>query len=246
MKSLGNCPVLLDNSCTVQNRLLRSLSPTDFKQLQPYLTPTPLHLREVLVRAGEPIRQVHFIEAGIVSVLATLADGSQLEVGLFGREGMSGAAVLLGADQTPHLCFVQVPGSALRVETEVLRELMADSRTLHMALLKFVQALTIQTAHTAVANGNYNIQERLARWLLMCRDRLDTNELPVTHEFLAMMLAVRRSGVTLAIQMLEGVGVIRAERGRVTILKRAKLEQIADGSYGPPEEEYERLIGSFR
>jgi len=246
MDGLETCPVLLHGGCTVQNRLLRSLARSDFELLEPHLTPMRLHLRQVLVAAGEPIRQVCFIEAGIVSVLATLADGSELEVGLIGREGMCGTAVLLGADRTPHLSFVQVVGSALSIEADVLTQALGRSPTLHMALLRFVQALAVQTAHTAVANGNYNIQERLARWLLMCRDRLDTNELPVTHEFLAMMLAVRRSGVTLAIQMLEGVGVVRAERGRITIVKRAKLEQIADGSYGPPEAEYERLIGPFR
>jgi CRP-like cAMP-binding protein len=111
--------------------------------------------------------------------------------------------------------------------------------------LRYVEAFQVQVAHTALSHGSYTIEERLARWLLMCHDRLDGDDLPLVHEFLALMLGVRRSGVTLALQILEGAGVIHAKRGLITVHDRAKLQEIAGGSYGVPEVEYRRLIGEF-
>jgi hypothetical protein len=156
---------------------------------------------------------------------------------------MSATSLLLGVDQTPQEMFMQVPGVGLRIEAAAFTAALRQSPSLHASLLKYIQTFTIQTAHTAVSNGSYTIEERLARWLLMCHDRLDTDDLPLTHDFLAIMLAVRRSGVTVAVQTLEGAGMIKGHRGRVTILDRAKLLETANGSYGPPEAEYERLIG---
>lgn len=231
---------------TVQNRLLRSLSPTDFALLLPELEPVQLDVRHVLVTPDQPIEFVYFIERGIGSVVATATDGSRLEVGLFGRDGVSGTSLFLGVDRIPHETFMQVGGAGLRIPADKILALLGDSPTLATSMLKFVQVFTIQTAHTAVANGCYTIEERLARRLLMSHDRVDGDELPLTHEFLAIMLAVRRSGVTVATQVLEGERIIKAERGRITVLDRSGLEKTAGGSYGVPEAEYERLIGPLR
>jgi hypothetical protein len=155
---------------------------------------------------------------------------------------MGGTAVLLGTDRTPHEHFCQVPGSARRMRSDDLRQAIRQSPSLHLLLLRYVQTFQVQTAYTALSNGGYNIEERLARWLLMCHDRLDGDDLPLTHEFLSIMLGVRRSGVTLAIQILEGAKIITARRGLLSVLNRAKLEAVAGDSYGQPEAEYGRLV----
>jgi CRP-like cAMP-binding protein len=228
---------------TVRNRLLRTLSPEDFGLLRPHLAPVAIDRSDVLIEANEPIEHIHFPEAGIASIVANTEDGRRIEVGVYGREGMSGTAVLLGADRTPHENFYQVAGSALTMSSDDLRAALRRSPSLQGLLLRYVQAFQVQTAYTALSNGGYSIEERLARWLLMCHDRIDGDELPLTHEFLGIMLGVRRSSVTLATQVLEGAQVIEARRGRLKILNRAKLEEIAGDSYGPPEAEYARLIG---
>ena len=230
---------------SVQNRLLRYMSADDFALLQPGLETTTLDLRFVLAAPNRTIEHVYFLEQGVASIVATAVDGSRLEVGLFGRDGVSGTSLFLGVDQTPHETFLQVAGCGLRIDAEAALRAVGRSDTLHTLLMKYVQVLAVQTAHTAVANGGYTIEQRLARWLLMTHDRLEGDELPLTHEFLAIMLAVRRSGVTVATQVLEGQGIIKAERGRITILDRGRLEDAAGGSYGVPEAEYRRLIGPW-
>ena len=226
----------------IRNLLLRALSPHDLGILQPHLELVALKRGDVLIQPHEPIEHVWFFETGIGSVVANTNDGRRIEVGIVGRDGMVGVAVLLGADRTPHESFVQVPGSAWRLRSDDLRLAIRQSPSLHQLLLRYVQAFQVQTAHTALSNGGYNIEERLARWLLMCHDRVDGDDLPLTHEFLSIMLGVRRSGVTLAIQILEGAKIIKAQRGLLTILNRAKLEEIAGDSYGLPEAEYARLM----
>jgi CRP-like cAMP-binding protein len=175
--------------------------------------------------------------------VATSDDGRRLEVGLYGREGMSGTTLVLGSDRTPHEHFYQVEGSAVLVGADELSGAIERSRPLNRLLLRYVQAFQTQITYTALSNGTYTIGERLARWLLMCHDRVDGDELPLTHEFLGLMLGVRRSSVTVALQTLEGAQVISARRGQLHILDRSKLEDIAGDSYGRSEAEYVRLIG---
>jgi CRP-like cAMP-binding protein len=138
---------------------------------------------------------------------------------------------------------MQVTGHGLKVPANVLLNLTAQSPSLKDFFLRYVHSCEIQLAQSALANARYNMNERLARWLLMCHDRLDSIDLPLTHEFLALMMGVRRSGVTNEIHVLEGLHAIRATRGNVRILDRRKLEEIAAGCYGVAETEYERLLG---
>ena len=203
--------------------------------------------RAVIVSyADEPTRQVYFFEDCIASQVASLDENSRTEVGLVGREGMSGSSVILEAGQSPHEVFIQVgPGKALAIEAHALRDAMDASPTLRRMLLRFVHCYMIQTARTAVSNSHNSVGERLSRWLLMCHDRIDGDDLVLTHEFMAIMLAVRRAGVTVALHELEGAGLIRSKRGVVTITNRAGLEQFAGACYGVPEAEYRRLIGPF-
>src|SRR4051794_6009697 len=158
-------------------------------------------------------------------------------------EFVSGTPILLGTDRTPHECFIQVPGTGLRIGTDDLRRAVTASVSLQQHLLRYVQALTLQTAQTALANGCCKVEERLARWLLMCHDRVDGDGLSTTHEFLSVMLGVRRTGVTEMLKVFDDRGLISTQRGQVTVLDRVGLEGVAGDSYGVPEAEYSRLIG---
>ncbi len=232
---------------TLHNRLLRALSADDFGLVQPHLREVALKQGDVLIEPNEPIEHVHFPEHGISSIVTTTAhEGRRIEVGIYGREGMSGTSLVLGADRTPHEHFYQVAGSALVIGADELGGAIRQSASLNRLLLRYVQAFQVQIAYTALSNGTYTIEERLARWLLMCHDRLPGDQIELTHDVMAMMLAVRRSGVTVATQVLEASRIIKAERGRITVLDREKLEEVADDNYGAPELEYERLIGPWR
>src|SRR3954471_17799138 len=226
---------------STRNRLLSALNRDDFDLLQPDLEPVALELRQWLIEAGEPIQQVYFPEHGIVSILADTSQG-RIEVGLIGPEGMAGLPVVLGIERSPHGYMVQAAGEALRIAAPDLRTALRHSPSLQVGFLRYAHALMVQTAQTAYANAGFTIEARLARWILMTDDRLDRGDLPLTHDFLSMMLGVRRPGVTLAVQMLEGGGLIRATRGRIRVLDRTKLEEVADDAYGVAEAEYARVM----
>ncbi len=227
----------------LQNRLLLALSVGDFTLVEPQLERVLLPVGTRLVEPNTPIEHVYFLEQGIASVVAATSQDRRIEVGIIGREGLTGIPVLLGTDCTPHECFIQTPGEGLRIRADDLRRAMAGSASLHHYLLRFVQAFMIQMGQTALSNGSHVIEQRLARWLLMCHDRVDGDELSTTHEFLSLMLGVRRAGVTQTLQVLEDQGLISAKRGQITVVNRAKLEAVAGDSYGVPEAEYARLIG---
>jgi CRP-like cAMP-binding protein len=230
----------------VLNRLLAAMTPDDFARLQPHLQPLQLNLKDVIVEADVPIEHVHFIESGLASVIAVTSDGERAEVGHVGREGMSPLSLIHGVGRSANLTLIQAPGMAMRMPAAAFRDAFEASPSLRGLLLRYAQAFLVQVEHAALANGRYSIQERLARWLLMCHDRLDTDDMPMTHEFLALMLGVRRPGVTEAIHLLEGVQIVRGRRGHVQVLDRARLEEVAGGCYGTPEREYARLVGPAR
>jgi CRP-like cAMP-binding protein len=195
-----------------------------------------------LIKPHEPIQHLFFPEVGFSSITTSGSEG-RIEVGIIGREGLVGAMpVLLGSDRTPHEQFIQNAGEMLRIETPALCAAISESASLHKLLLRSIQVQFVQTAQTAYANATYTLDVRLARWLLMCQDRLDGDDLQITHEFLSMMLGTTRSSTTLAVQGLEGHRLIRARRGRITILDRETMKAVADDGYGPPEAEFARLI----
>lgn len=239
-------PMLELPHSSVRNRLLAALPPGDFALIRPRLEPVSLSQSEVIIQAHAPIEHIYFLEAGVTSVVTRTERGRRIEIGLVGRDGFAGVPVLLGTDRTPHETFMQIGGSALRLGTDAFRHVLEQSPALQKLLLRFVQVFHLQTAQTAACNGSHSVGRRLARWLLMCHDRVDGDELPLTHEFIAVMLAVRRPGVTEALQMLEAEQAIRAERRNIVVLDRRKLEVTAGDGYGVPEAEYERLIGPLR
>src|SRR3954463_14274397 len=210
---------------STRNRLLFALNRDDFDLLQPDLEPVALELCQWLIEAGEPIQQVYFPEHGIVSILADTSQG-RIEVGLIGPEGMAGLPVVLGIERSPHGYMVQAAGEALRIPAQDLRTALRQSSSLQAGFLRYAYALMVQTAQTAYANAGFTIEARLARWILMTDDRLDRDELPLTHDFPSMMLGVRRPGVTIAVQNLESIRLIRAKRGSISVLDRAGLEAL--------------------
>lgn len=184
----------------------------------------------------------YFIEAGVVSVIADLEGKMAVELGIIGSEGMVGLNIVYGDAQDPYHTVMQVEGSAIRIEAERLRRLLDENEQARRVLLRFARAFSIQVASTALANGRSRLDERLARWLLMVSDRVGST-FAITHEFISVMLGVRRSGVTLAVQILEGKGFIRATRGSISIVDRNGLKAAANGAYGFAELHYARLLG---
>ena len=231
---------------SVGNALLRYCTADDFALLQPFLSRTHLELRMPLYEPNQPIHYVYFPEGGVCSIVAEQEAGDKVEVGLFGYEGMSGAPVILGAGQSPQASMIQINGApGFQIGAADFIAACDRSGPLLKLMLRFVQAMNVQAASTAAANAHYALLERLARWLLMCHDRVDGDHLDLTHDFMSMMLAVRRSSVTVTLHTLEGTQAIRAVRGTVTVLDRNRLEEIAGESYGEAETEYRRLIGPF-
>jgi CRP-like cAMP-binding protein len=228
---------------SIGNRLLASLSANEFASLQPHLEPVSLDIRRVLIEPNTPIGYVYFPEAGMSSVTNN-SSGGKIEVGVVGREGMIGLPIVLGIDRTPYEHFMQIAGHGWRIAVLDLERAMSQNNSLHRHLLRYAQASHVQVSETAFANANSDVEARLARWLLMCHDRVEDDDIPLTHEFIAMMLGVRRPGVTVALHVLEGMQVIRAKRGLITVLDREKLEELAEDAYGLSETEYTRLMGT--
>jgi CRP-like cAMP-binding protein len=230
------------SSNSQRNHLLAALPRGDLDLLLPHLESLDVEVRHSMEERAKPIRHIYFMEEGIASVVATAGDGKEVEVGLIGREGMTGMFVLMGNHQSPHQTYIQVRGRAQRMPVANFREAMEASGTLRSLLLRYVQAFTIQTTHTAIANARASVEQRLARWVLMAHDRVEGDELPLTHEFLSLMLAVRRPGVTVAVNELEGRGLLQANRGHLRIQDRKGIEKVAGGYYGVPEAELRRLM----
>jgi CRP-like cAMP-binding protein len=244
-RQYGSCPKGKSHvtQSIYKNSLLIGMAPDDLNLLRRHLERVPMELRFQFEFPDKPVPHVYFLEHGLGSVLASGREDRQIEVGVLGRESVSGPSVILGDGRSPYATFMQVAGFGLRIESDRLRGAMDESIGLRLFLTKAAYAFTVQVAYTALANGHAKIEERLARWLLMCQDRLEGNQMPLTHEFLSLMLGVRRAGVTEAAQSLEQKGLIRSERGAITVVHRGGLKHLAGGLYGVPEREYERLTG---
>lgn len=225
----------------LRNRLIASLSKEDAELLIPQLKPIEYKVRHSFFKAHQPIKTIVFPESGFASVVATSPSGESLEVGVIGSEGLIGVPVILGLNRSPHESYAQVAGHGFQIRSDSLWATMKRSWPLADVLLKFAYAFLVQVAHSALANGRFSVEERLARWLLMAHDRAEGDDVALTHEFLSMMLGVRRAGVTTALHNLERKRVVRATRGHILISDRSGLERIAGACYGVPESELARV-----
>lgn len=226
----------------VKNLLLHAMDAWSFSLLAPALEPVTLPAKRVLGTAGAKIEWAYFLDDGMLSIVSQRSRQRDVEMGVIGLEGMSGVSLLLGDAVASSATNVQIAGHGWRVSAKNLMSAVRASPALQDLLLLYARALEIQTASTIVANARGNVEQRLARWLLMSHDRTDGDRLEITHAFLATMLAARRPGVTVALHLLEGRHLIRSLRGLVIILDRAGLEVAANGNYGDAEREYQRLF----
>jgi CRP-like cAMP-binding protein len=225
-----------------KNRLLAALSATDFAELADDLHPVALPKKQVLYEVGEPLDQIYFIEEGLASVLTTMEDGDSSEVGMVGPEGLIGVSALLGGSVSAQQVVVQLPGAAQRIAAATCKAVFESNPRVRRVLLRFVEDLLNLSAQTAACNRLHSVEQRTARWLLMASDRIASNVLPLTQEFLAAMLGVRRSGVSEAAGELQRSGLIRHQRGEITIIDRAGLQKTACECYGHDRRRVDRLL----
>jgi CRP-like cAMP-binding protein len=224
---------------TGRNRILAALPPEDFDRFSPALQPVPLSLRQVIHDVSSPIEHVYFVEQGVGSILTIMADSSAIEVGMVGSEGMVGVSAVLGSATAGQRVIVQIPGTALRMDAARCKAAFDESMAVRMAVLRFASALMNLSAQTAACNRLHSIEQRFARWVLMAHDRIQSDIMPMTHEFLASMLGVRRAGVTVTAGELQRSGLIRYHHGRITIRDRTGLQATACECY---RIDHERLM----
>ncbi|HVT98479.1 MAG TPA: Crp/Fnr family transcriptional regulator [Acidobacteriaceae bacterium] len=224
-----------------RNRILASLPKPDLERLAPHLSPLTFEKGQSLHGEGQLVDTIYFPEVGVCSIVVNLKDGRIVEVGIIGRDGFVGMAGVVGTGRSSHHAFIQLPGSGFSVAAKTLREHYEASSDLRLCIQRGVQAFFAQSAQTAACNRVHELEERLARWLLMCRDRMDSDKLPLTHEFLAGMLGTRRSTVSVAAGMLQKAGLIEYSRGIVNIENRKGLESATCECYGVVHSEYVRL-----
>ena len=216
----------------VSNKILLGLPHEACNQIVSQLEFVRLTLHQVIHEAGETIKSGYFVNAGLMSVLAVQPDGNMVEVGLIGREGFAGLPLLVGYTNSPTRLIVQGQGSAYRCGAETLRQLTKEFPELERRLHRFSHQLLLQTTQIAACNRLHEVEERLARWILMSQDRILLTSLPLTQEFMAQMLGTRRASVTVAAGALQRAGMISYTRGSVKILNRRKLEAAACDCYG--------------
>ena len=227
----------------LRNLLLASLPSHDLAPLWPALESVRLEVGDSVFESETPIRHVYFPETAVVSLVSEFRDGGTIEVGTAGCEGMAGLPVFLGEDRASVRAFIQVPGMTMRMEAQRFAQLASVPGPLHQMMLRYAMAFLTQVTQTAACNGAHLVEQRCARWLLMTHDRVEGDELHLTHEFLAAMLAVRRAGVTLAMRALQDAKLVSYSRGRVTIIDRDGLERASCECYCTVHKHFEHLLG---
>lgn len=227
---------------TVDNYLIEQLPRNDRRSLLALCEPIQLVLAEVLCEPGKPTQHAYFPIDGFISLVARTDSHPGLEVGMIGREGMLGAQLALGVDTVPSHALVQGPGAAWRVTTADFRRELARSAALRRSLNRYIYVLMSQLVASAACLRFHLIGPRLARWLLMSQDRAHSNSFHVTHEVLALMLGVRRVGITTAASALQRSGLIEYHRGDLTVLDRRGLEAMACGCYAADRQAYAELL----
>jgi CRP-like cAMP-binding protein len=234
------------NHRPLTNHLLAQLSEQDLEPFWMHLETLHLPRNYQIAAAGKPVTHYYFIEAGIASIVGSSPGGLKTELGLVGRDGVAPIPVMFGPHIATHQVLMQIGGQGHRVKSGAFSSILVQNAALRGLVLRYVQVSATQTVFTALSNAVHPLESRLARWLLMCHDRIDGDQIAITHDGISKQLAVRRPSVTTALHVLEGHRFIRARRGMLLIEDRNGLEQFAADCYGVPEAEYRRLIGSLR
>jgi CRP-like cAMP-binding protein len=224
------------------NRLLALLPAGDRARLEPDLELVTMALGDVVYESGTQMDYVYFPTTAIVSLLYVLADGASAEIAIVGNEGVVGVSLFMGGETTPSRAVVQSAGAAFRLKGQILKDEFTRGDAMQHVLLRYTQALITQMAQTAVCNRHHSIDQQLCRWLLLSLDRLSSAELSMTQVLIANMLGVRREGVTEAAGKLQGAGLIRYSRGKITVLNRAGIEARCCECYAVVKRESDRLL----
>jgi CRP-like cAMP-binding protein len=216
----------------VSNKILCAISDSDYGALRPDLEYVNLPSHQVIHEADEKIRYAYFPNRGLISLIVVMRDGKTAEAGIVGNEGFTGTLAAIGLSRSPLQAVVQITGDGFRIEIESLRNILQSAAHLQWMLFRYATLRGMQIAQTAACNRLHDIEQRLARWLLMTQDRVDSAWLPITHDFLATMLGTGRPSVSLAAGILQKKQVIEYHRGAAKIVNRKKLEDYACECYG--------------
>ena len=224
------------------NRLLAHLPQADYDRLAPHLQPIDFEFKRVIYEADATIDTAYFPHSGTLSAVTVMEDGSMIEVATIGNEGAVGLPALMGGEISANRIIVQVPGEGVRIQVEKLRERITNDGPLRRMLGRYHDLFMMQASQSVACNGLHSVQRRCCRWLLLTHDRTESDEITLTHEFLGVMLGVRRSSVTNVLYTLQGRGLIRYNRGKITILDRKGLEAQACECYQRIRDRYDRLM----
>jgi CRP-like cAMP-binding protein len=235
---------ITQNASSPVNRLLAALPAEVYQRLTPHLELVSLALHQVVYEIDEPITHVYFPQQSLVSLVIPMEDGTTIEIAMVGQEGMAGILAILGDKTKGHRAFAQIAGSAMRMDAAVLRTEFERGGPLQRLLLRYFQGLLTEAAQGIACNRFHTAEERLARWLLMVRDCMQANEFNLTQEFMGQMLGMRRSSVTVAAGNLSQAGLIRYNRGRITILDHQGLEDFSCECYRVIQSEFAQLLNS--
>jgi len=216
----------------VSNRILLAIPDAEYRSIRPHLEYLRMPSHRSLHEPHEKLRFVHFLNQGLISLVVVMEDGRTVEAGIVGNEGVSGIAAAVGLMRGPLREIVQIAGDGFRVRVAELRKTLESTPQLRNIVGRYIMVMGMQVAQTAACNRLHRIEQRLARWLLMAQDRLDSGSLLITHDFLATMLGTDRPSVTLAAGVLQKLHLIDYTRGAVKILERLKLEKFACECYG--------------
>jgi CRP-like cAMP-binding protein len=228
------------------NHLLAALPDSEFRILLPDLEPVAMPLGQVVYESGSTMTHAYFPTTAIVSLLYVMESGASAEIGVVGNEGLVGISLFMGGGSTPSRAVVQSAGRGFRLKSRIVKEQFDRSGPLMHIFLRYTQALITQMSQTAVCNRRHTLDQQLCRWLLLSLDRLQGNNLLMTHELIANMLGVRREGVTEAALKLQRAGVIRYSRGNIEVLDRAGLEERVCECYKVVKVEYDRLLPALK
>lgn len=230
----------------VANVILASLPAAEFEELSPSLERVSFATGETLFEVEAAQGRVYFIESGLLSLIATLEDGASIEVAALGREGLAGLVMLLGADAAAHTALAQIGGDALCLRTESAREAFRRLPAFQSRVLAYTRMLMSHVTQTAACNTLHTVEQKLARWLLMCSRRIESDTIPLTQEFLSHMLGVRRSGVTVAVGILEQAGLVSHSRGTVAVTDPEGLRGVSCECIRVLTDEFEEFVGGGR
>ncbi|KAF3884214.1 MULTISPECIES: Crp/Fnr family transcriptional regulator [Nostocales] len=230
------------NAPLTQNHLLAKLPTDELEHLRPYMELVSLSRGQSIIVPNEAIEFVYFPVNSLLSLVTVMEDGSTVESGCIGREGMAGVPIFLDASITPMQTLAQIPGQAMRVKSQIIKEAFDRGGTLQKLLHRYIHTVMVFGSQSAACNRLHYIEARLCRWLLMSSDGIGSDSLSLTHEFLSTMLGIRRSGVSETARKLQSRGLISYQRGQIQILDRKSLETTACECYGRVKAEYERLF----